>query len=104
MRWFLSHYTTDEREWSDPRLSPSLESDFHGLAPALIATAGFDPLCDEGEAYAQKLEAAGVAVRYRCYESLSHSFTSLGGIVPAAAQALDELAGDLERVLTGGTV
>jgi acetyl esterase len=102
MRWFLLHYTNDESEWSDPRLSPGLESDLHGLAPALIATAGFDPLCDEGEAYARKLEAAGVPVRYRCYGSLSHSFTSLGGVVPAASRALDEIADDLERVLTGG--
>lgn len=104
LRWFLSHYTTDEAERRDPRLSPGLESDFGGLAPALIATAGFDPLCDEGEAYAGKLEAAGVPVRHRCYESLTHSFTSLGGVVPAAADALDEIAGDLERLLTGGSI
>jgi acetyl esterase/lipase len=102
MRWFLSHYANDEQEWQDPRLSPLRESDFGNLAPALIATAGFDPLCDEGHDYARKLEAAGVPVRYRCYASLSHSFTSLGGIVPAASDALDQIADDLERVLTGG--
>jgi acetyl esterase/lipase len=102
MRWFLRHYTSDESEWRDPRLSPGLASDLAGLAPALIATAGFDPLCDEGAAYARRLESAGVPVGYRCYESLCHSFTSLGGIVPAASQALDEIADGLERVLTGG--
>jgi acetyl esterase/lipase len=102
MRWFLRHYTSDESEWRDPRLSPGLASDLAGLAPALIACAGFDPLCDEGEAYARRLEAAGVPVRYRCYGSLTHSFTSLGGVVPAASRALDEIADDLERVLTGG--
>ncbi len=104
MRWFLANYTNDEAEWKDPRLSPLLESDFEGLAPALVVTAGFDPLCDEGDAYARKLEEAGVPVRHRCCESLSHSFTGLGGAVPAADRALEEIAEDLERVLTGGTI
>jgi len=103
MRWFLSNYTSAESEWQDPRLSPLLETDFEGLAPALIVTAGFDPLCDEGDAYARKLEQAGVPVRHRCCESLCHSFTALGGAIPAAAQALDEIAGELEAVLTGGS-
>jgi acetyl esterase/lipase len=66
-----------------------------------VYTAGFDPLCDEGEAYARKLEAAGVPVRHRCLESLCHSFTNFGAI-PAAAAAQVEIAQDVERILTGG--
>jgi acetyl esterase/lipase len=103
MRWFLSNYANGEQDWKDPRLSPLREPDFAGLAPALVYTAGFDPLCDEGEQYAAKLEAAGVPVRYRCLEQLCHSFTAFGAL-PVAAAALEEIALDVERVLTGGEV
>lgn len=102
MRWFLSNYATGEHDWKDPRLSPLREDAFAGLAPALVYTAGFDPLCDEGLAYADQLSAADVPVRHRCFEHLCHSFTSLGA-VPAAAAALEEIARDVERVFTGGT-
>jgi acetyl esterase/lipase len=102
MRWFLANYANGESDWRDPRLSPLLEDDFAGLAPALVYTAGFDPLCDEGLAYAEKLGAAGVPATYRCYEHLCHSFTSLGALA-APAEALAEIARDVERVLTGGT-
>lgn len=101
MRWFLDLYANGEQDEKDPRLSPLLEDDFAGLAPALVYTAGFDPLCDEGEAYAKKLEAAGVPVGYRCVEHLCHSFTGFGAI-PAAAEAQAGIARDVERVLTGG--
>lgn len=102
MRWFLSHYAPDEKSWEDPRLSPLLEESFAGLAPALVYTAGFDPLCDEGRDYAAALEKAGVPVAHRCFDSLCHSFTSLGAI-PAAWEAQREIARDVERVLTGGS-
>lgn len=102
MAWFLANYTSGEAEWRDPRLSPLLEDDFAGLAPALVYTAGFDPLCDEGEQYARKLETAGVPTAYRCFEHLCHSFTSLGALA-APAEALAEIARDVERSLTGGT-
>lgn len=102
LQWFLSHHLNDDSERDDPRLSPLLEKDFTGLAPAVVATAGFDPLCDEGDAYAKKLDEAGVPVTHRCYESLCHSFTSLRGAVPSAARALDELARDVERAFTRG--
>ena len=71
------------------------------LPPAVVAAAGFYPLRDEGAAYAEKLEQAGVPVRYRCYENLSHSFTAFGGVVPAARSALEEIAVDVERAFTG---
>ena len=102
MRWFLANYERGEADRRDPRLSPLLESDFAGLAPALVYTAGFDPLCDEGEAYARKLESAGVPTAHRCYEELCHSFTSLGALSSPAA-ALAEIARDVERSLTGGS-
>jgi acetyl esterase/lipase len=101
MRWFVAHYLNDDAERDDPRMSPLLEEDFTDLPPAVVATAGFDPLRDEGAAYAEKLERAGVPVRYRCYETLSHSFTAFGGAVPAARSALEEIAVDLERAFAG---
>jgi len=59
-------------------------------------------LCDEGEAYARRLEAAGVPVEFRCEESLCHSFTALAGVSPAADAACEAIARDLERALTRG--
>jgi acetyl esterase/lipase len=98
--WFLAHYLGDESERDDLRLSPGLASDLSGLAPALVYTAGFDILCDEGEAYAQRLVAAGVPARYRCFDSLTHAFTSLAGVAPAAGRALEEIARDVDLVLS----
>ncbi len=101
MQWLLTHYTSDPSEREDPRLSPALERSFEGLAPAIVATAGFDLLCDEGDDYAEKLARAGVPVLHRRYDALCHGFTGFAGAVPAAGQALDELARDVERALTG---
>jgi acetyl esterase/lipase len=101
MEWFGSHYLTSPEDASDTRVSPSRETDFAGLAPALVYTAGFDPLHDEGEAYAGKLRDADVPVTYRSYDSLSHAFTALGGAVPAAHRALLEIAHDIRARLHG---
>ncbi len=101
MDWFRAHLLSGPHEYGDPRISPGLAGELSGLCPALVVTAGFDPLCDEGEAYAQALEEAGVPVAYRCYESLCHSFTALGGAVPAALAAQEEIARDVERALAG---
>ncbi len=100
--WFLTHYLNSEHERDDVRLSPGLAGDLSGLAPALVYTAGFDVLCDEGEAYAQRLAEAGVPVVYRCYESLPHGFTLLAGVAPAAARAQGEIARDVDLVLSRG--
>ncbi len=58
----------------------------------MIATAGFDPLLDQGESYARRLRAAGVRVVYRCYDHLAHAFTAFTGAVPAADAACREIA------------
>jgi acetyl esterase/lipase len=100
MQWFLANYVNDARDQQDVRLSPAQEPDLAGLAPAVVVTAGFDLLCDEGEAYAQRLEAAGVRVVFRCEESLCHSFTALCGVSPAAEAGCAAIARDLERALT----
>ncbi len=102
VQWLLANYANDAPDHGDVRLSPGLEPDVSGLAPAVVVTAGFDLLCDEGEVYARRLEAAGVPVTFRCEESLCHSFTALGGVSPAAAAACEAIARDLERALTRG--
>ena len=93
MEWFVGHYLGPGSDPSDPRASPSRAKDLKGLAPAIVVTAGFDPLVDQGEAYAKALRDAGVPVAYRCYDALAHAFTAFTGAVPAADVACREIAG-----------
>jgi len=93
MEWFMRHYLGPGDDPASPRLSPLRQEDVSGLAPAVVVTAGFDPLVDQGEAYARALKGAGVPVVYRCYDALSHGFTALTGAVPAADVACREIAG-----------
>ncbi|MFN3584246.1 alpha/beta hydrolase [Phenylobacterium sp.] len=93
MDWFMGHYLGPGDDPADPRLSPLRARSLKGLAPAVVATAGFDPLVDQGEAYAKKLRDAGVPVAYRCYDGLAHAFTAFTGAVPAADVACREIAG-----------
>jgi acetyl esterase len=92
MDWFMGHYMGSDANPADPRLSPDKTADLSGLAPAVVITAGFDPLVDQGEAYAKRLVAAGVPTTYRCYDSLVHGFTAFTGAVPAADAASREIA------------
>ena len=93
MEWFMGHYLGPEDSPTDPRLSPGRCEDLTGLAPAVVATAGFDPLLDQGEDYARRLRVAGVPTVYRCYDHLAHGFTAFTGAVPAADAACREIAG-----------
>ncbi len=101
MTWFMGQYLGPEDDPADPRLSPIKQADLAGLAPAVIATAGFDPLVDQGEAYARGLNAAGTAVVYRCYDALAHGFCAFAGVVPAAAVACREIAGLVRETIEG---
>ena len=84
-----------------PALSPIREEDLAGLAPAVVVTAGFDPLVDQGEAYATRLSDAGVQVVYRCYDHLAHAFTAFTGVVPGADVACREIAGLVREGFAG---
>jgi acetyl esterase len=101
MDWFMGHYLGAEADPADPRASPIRTEDLSGLAPALVVTAGFDPLVDQGEAYAKRLRDAGVPVVYRCYDGLAHGFTAFTGVVPAADVACREIAGLLREGCQG---
>jgi acetyl esterase len=93
MEWFMAHYVPEGIDHSHLRLSPMKAPDLSGLAPAIVVTAGFDPLSDQGEVYAHKLLEAGVPALYRCYDSLAHAFIGFTGVVKAADIAAREIAG-----------
>ena len=101
MDWFMGYYMGPGDDPADPRLSPMRREDLSSLAPAVIATAGFDPLIDQGEAYARALKAAGTPVVYRAYDSLTHAFTAFTGAVPAADVACREIARLVRETLQG---
>lgn len=93
MDWFMGHYLPEGQDLEDVRVSPAFETNLEGLPRAIVVTAGFDPLCDEGEAYAKRLEVAGVPTVFKCYDSLAHGFTAFTAVTPAADAACREIAG-----------
>jgi acetyl esterase len=97
IHWFRGNYLNP----SDDRraVSPMFWPDLRGSAPALLTTAGYDPLVDEGDRYADLLRAAGTEVRHRRYPSLIHGFLSVAGGVTAARAAIDELCRDIRELL-----
>jgi acetyl esterase len=99
MDWYRDHYLSDEETLRDPRVSPLLVEDLSGLPPAYVVTAGFDPLRDEAEAYARRLEEAGVPVAVRRHTGLIHGFANLSAVLPAARAAMLEAAGALRMGL-----
>jgi acetyl esterase/lipase len=82
----------------DPRASPIHADDHRGLAPATIVAASYDPLADQGRAYAAALRRSDVPVTYRCYDGTIHAFLTMGGAVDIANTAVEEIAADLRAV------
>ncbi len=99
--FFMKHYLPEGADPSDPRISPGRVQDLRGLAPALIYTAGFDMLLDQGEAYAQRLEEAGVKATYTRFDSLPHGFVAFPSAAPAAEAAIRRIARDTAAALKG---
>lgn len=98
MEWFTDNYLNTPEEALDPRVSPLL-GDVSGVCPAALLVAGFDPLCDEGLAYGEKLKAAGVTTQVNLYDTLVHPFINVAGCVPAATAAFDDAAALLKANL-----
>lgn len=95
MDWFEERYLPPGADRNDPRVALLEASELSGLPPAYIATAGFDPLRDEGEEYARRLREAGVPVALRRHPGLIHTFANLTAICPSARSAMLEAAGAL---------
>ncbi|PYM91277.1 MAG: acetyl hydrolase [Candidatus Rokuibacteriota bacterium] len=99
MRWFAAQYLAGKDEAMDWRASPLRAATLSGLPPALIVTAGFDPLRDEGEAYARRLRDAGVRVDYACYGGMLHGFVGMGRLLDSGNRAVSHIAASLREAL-----
>ena len=91
MRWFWNHYANPTQRL-DPRASPLLANDLSGLPPAMIMTAEYDPLRDEGIEYAGRLKEAGVAVEFCNYEGMIHGFVSFANAVDQGMIGIEHVA------------
>ncbi len=100
MDWFEGHYLPDGCAPDDPRVSIMRAPDVSNLPPAYVATAGFDPLRDEGEIYATRMREAGVKVALQRHAGLIHGFANLTAICPSARTAMLEVAGALRMGLS----
>ena len=98
MEYYRAQYLPVREDWESALASPLLADDLSGLAPALVVTAGFDPLLDDGANYAAALEAAGVDVRYRCYDDQIHGFMGVG-ILPDSVPLITEVCDAMGRLM-----
>ncbi|MGI8505604.1 MAG: alpha/beta hydrolase [Solirubrobacteraceae bacterium] len=92
MRWFWSQYVQDDARADDPGCSPLRAPDLARLPPALVLSAEYDPLRDEGEAYARRLQKAGVPITLQRYEGLIHGFIRMPALIQRANGAIDHVA------------
>ena len=97
MEWFWNHYLRDQNDGVNPYASPLL-GDLNGLPPALVMTAEFDPLRDEGEAYAERLTQAGVTVKMVRYDSMVHTWTDFPQLKQSVT-AVEEAGRELRKVM-----
>jgi acetyl esterase len=102
MEWFAGHYLGDAKHGLDWRVSPLRAKSHAGLAPAIVCTAWFDPLRDEGEAYADALEAAGVAKKRHRGLGLIHGYFGLGDASDSARLEAQRARADFRTMLERG--
>jgi acetyl esterase len=98
MTWFWDHFVPDGHR-ADPRAVPARADDLSGLAPAIVMTAEYDPLRDEGERYADRMLDAGVPVEVVRYHGVVHGFVSRWHTMARAERAHDDLADALRRAM-----
>lgn len=99
MKWFKELYFQNSEDAKDMRASP-LFHDLSNLPPALIITAGYDPLCDQGKHYADKLKEAGVVAEYQCFPGTIHGFFNFAGILDVGVAGMDRLVQAMKDYLT----
>jgi acetyl esterase/lipase len=103
MEYFQSKYLPDRKDLEDWRASPLLAKSLANLPPACVITAGYDPLVDEGRAYAERLAKEGADVAYREYPDMVHGFILFGGVVDTANEAVHECCEKLKNAFAGVT-
>ena len=99
MRWFRAQYLAKAEDAADWRVSPLRAPSLAGLPPALVLTAGYDPLRDEGEAYARRLREAGVSVDAVSFGGMIHGFLPMGRLIDTAFRGIGLIAGSLRQAL-----
>ncbi len=101
--WYWRNYLTVPEDGRDPRVSPLLTPDLSGLPPALVITAEFDPLRDEGERYAERMRGADVPVELTRYDGMAHGFFTMSGVLADARRAVAQAAEFLRKTVSDGT-
>ena len=101
MKWFWDHYLNDAADGGNPLVSPLRAKDLEGLPPALVLTAEFDPLRDEGEAYAARWPRPACRCSHVRYDGLIHGFWPMLAVIPAATTAADEASAALRTAFAG---
>ena len=96
--WFQKHYLSDRADADDWRASPARIDDLAGLPPAYVITAGADPLRDEGDEYARRLQDAGIATVHKTYPGQFHGFITMGKLLPKAGEALRDIGAWLKSL------
>src|SRR5262249_23287242 len=96
MQWFWGHYLKSDVDAANAYASPLRAQSVANLPPALVITAEFDPLRDEGEAYAERLRAAGIPVTLSRYDGMIHGFFNMGSVLGRAADSIREAAAALK--------
>ncbi len=102
MQWFFDHYLDDPARGAEPLVSPLRAERLDGLPPAHVVTAGYDPLRDEGEAYAERLRRAGVPTRHQRYDAMFHGFFSMFEQIGAGRDAIGAAAAFLREAFGPG--
>jgi acetyl esterase/lipase len=103
MRWFTAHYLGGKEDAQDWRVSPLRAPSLAGLPPTLVITAGFDPLHDEGAAYATRLREAEVTVDYVSFGGMIHGFVGMGRVLDSALRAVSLIGGSLKQAFREAT-
>jgi len=101
MVWYWNHYLKDDADASNPYAAPFQARDLKGLPPALVITAEYDPLRDEGEAYARRLESAGVPTVCTRYDGMIHGFFGMAAVIDKGKQAVEQASSALLTAFAG---